>query len=88
MSQYLIAEPAERDLFGIAEYLCEHSLQAAKSYRRKFISRFELLAKFPNAECCRSTAGRRHSDGFGQTVPSFLCTDGIRRRDSACHPQC
>ncbi len=47
MSQYLLAEPAERDLKRIALYLTEHSLQAAKSCRRKFTSRFELLAKFP-----------------------------------------
>lgn len=47
MSQYLLAEPAERDLKRIAKYLTEHSLQAAKRYRRLFTRRFELLAKFP-----------------------------------------
>lgn len=47
MSQYRLAEPAEQDLKRIAKFLVEHSLQAAKKYRRLFTSRFELLAKFP-----------------------------------------
>jgi len=47
MSQYQLAEPAEQDLRRIAEYLCGHSLQMARRYRRKFTRRFELLAKFP-----------------------------------------
>ncbi len=47
MSQYRLAEPAERDLEKIAEYLAEYNLQTAKRFRRKFASRFELLAKFP-----------------------------------------
>ncbi|NOY28700.1 MAG: type II toxin-antitoxin system RelE/ParE family toxin [Planctomycetes bacterium] len=47
MSQFQLSEPAERDLKRIAEYLCEHSLSTARKFRRKFIGRFELLAKFP-----------------------------------------
>jgi len=47
MSLYQLAEPAECDLKGIAEYLCEYSLRTARKYRRKFTRRFELLAKFP-----------------------------------------
>ncbi len=47
MSHYQLSEPAERDLERIAEYLCEHSIHSVSKYRRRFVSRFELLAKFP-----------------------------------------